>query len=167
MAIEVDVDMRCELDRIDAEEVGELLAGACRRALEQEGWTDAEVSVVLTTDEEIRELNLEYRGIDSPTDVLSFPLWENGDPGQVIDPDTASRSVAPGEPVALGDIVISLPRAVAQAEEYGHSLRRELAFLTVHGTLHLLGYDHVTQELEKTMRAKEEAILASLDLRRI
>jgi len=168
VAIVVDVDIRCELAEAEAKEIRELLSGACTRALELEGWQDAEVSIVLTSDEEIRELNLEYRGIDSPTDVLSFPLLEPEAPGAVIapgavDPDQWGSS----EPVALGDIVISLPRAMVQADEYGHSLRRELAFLTVHGTLHLVGYDHVTQELERIMREREEAILASLDLRRM
>ncbi len=164
----MDVEIRCELDPTGAAEIRGLLSAACRRALECEGWSDAEVSIVLTTDEEIRELNRTYRGIDSPTDVLSFPLLEPDAAGEPIDPERGAHGApAPGEPVALGDIVISLPRAVAQAEEYGHGLRRELAFLTVHGTLHLLGYDHVTPEMEKAMRAREEEVLASLDLRRV
>lgn len=171
MAIQIDVDIRCDLEQAGlspgAGKIEELVAGACRRALEEEGWTAAEVSIVVTSDEEIRALNREYRGIDSPTDVLSFPLLEPEAPGAVIEPGRAGGIAPAGEPVALGDIVISLPRAIEQAREYGHSLERELAFLTVHGTLHLLGYDHVTQELEAAMRAREEAILASLGLRRM
>src|SRR5690606_1235122 len=109
-----------------------------------------------------------YRGSDSPTDVLSFPRLEPDAAGEPSDPERGAHAApAPGEPVALGDIVISLPRAVARAEGYGQGPRRALACLTVHGTLHLLGYHHVTPEMEKAMRAREEEVLASLDLRRV
>lgn len=166
--MEIDVDIRCVLSDISPGDVVDLITRVCRRALESEGWIAAEVSVVVTGDQEIRRLNRDYRGIDAPTDVLSFPLLEElGEqlpPGAPPGPQHALWTA--GEVPALGDIVISLERAKAQAEEYGHSLQREIAFLTVHGLLHLLGYDHETEEPERVMRAKEEAILASLDLGR-
>ena len=105
----------------------------------------------------IRELNNEFRKIDSSTDVLSFPLGENG--VYDINYDTGAK--------LLGDIVISVPHAVAQAEEYGHSLEREIGFLIVHSMLHLLGYDHVNGGLEEVrMREKEETVLTKLGLKR-
>ena len=113
--------------------------------------------MTLVDNEQIHRINLEQRGVDMPTDVLSFPLGENG----VYDenPDTGAKM--------LGDIVISMERAVAQAKEYGHPLQREVAFLTVHSMLHLLGYDHVNGGLEAVhMREKEEAVLTQLGLKR-
>ena len=106
---------------------------------------------------EIHELNREYRGKDSATDVLSFPLGENGE--YDIDEDNGCK--------LLGDIVISMERAMEQAELYGHSLQREVAYLTVHSMLHLLGYDHEAGGLEAVrMREKEEAVLIQLGLPR-
>ena len=167
MALEIDVDIRCEMDESAKGDFTQLLERVSSRALAEEGWVDAEVSLVLTDDEEIRELNRDYRGVDSPTDVLSFPLIIANQVGVVLQPNQfPRRDGVHCEPIALGDVVISLERPRAQAEEYGHSLSRELAFLTVHGILHLLGYDHETEALARTMRAKEEAILTSLDLRR-
>ena len=96
------------------------------------------VSLLLTDDETIKQLNSRYRGIDSTTDVLSFPSGEEG---------------------FLGDIAISVPRARLQAEQYGHPLPREVAFLTVHGMLHLLGYDHIEPADEEYMRARQREIL--------
>ncbi len=116
-----------------------------------------EVSVVLGNDQYIHELNRQYRGKDCPTDVLSFALNEGEEP-EVID--------APGE-VLLGDIIISLETATRQAEEYGHSLERELAYLTVHGILHLLGYDHMTEEEKSEMREEEEYVLSLLGIHRV
>ena len=116
-----------------------------------------EVSVVLSTDEYIRELNRQYRGKDCPTDVLSFALNE-GEEVEVIDGP---------EEVLLGDIIISLDTAARQAEEYGHSLERELAYLTVHGMLHLLGYDHMNEEEKQEMRQEEEHILSLLGIQRM
>lgn len=115
----------------------------------------AEISVTFTDDERIRQLNREFRNIDRSTDVLSFPLGENG----VYDVNFATGDSE------LGDIVISVPHAMAQAEEYGHSLQREIGFLTVHSMLHLLGYDHVNGiEEEKVMFAKQKEILDKLGL---
>lgn len=117
-----------------------------------------EVSVTFTDNEKIHALNKEYRGKDAPTDVLSFPMFENGE----IEYDDESD-----EPCAIGDIVISLEKAVEQAEEYGHSLEREAAFLAVHSVLHLLGFDHeVSEEDEEYMKESAEEILSGIGLRR-
>ena len=109
------------------------------------GALDAEVSVTLTNDAHIHALNRDYRGVDRPTDVLSFALTESEEP-EIFD--------APGG-VVLGDLVISLERAAAQAETYGHSFLRELSFLTVHGMLHLLGYDHIEEEERLEMEEEQ------------
>ena len=135
-----------------------LVRRCCHAVLVQENFEDsAEISVTFVDDAQIQELNKTHRSIDKPTDVLSFPLGENG----VYDenPDTGAKM--------LGDIVISMERAVAQAQLYGHPLQREVAFLTVHSMLHLLGYDHVNGGLEAVhMREKEEAVLTQLGLKR-
>lgn len=110
-----------------------------------------EVSVSIVDNQEIRQINQQFRDIDSATDVLSFPLqtFEEGE-----QPDVNEK----GE-ILLGDIIISLERAKEQGEEYGHSLKREVAFLTAHSMLHLLGYDHMEEEEEKEMFAKQREIL--------
>lgn len=133
-----------------------------RTALAAEGVDfPCEVDVLLTNDARIHELNREQRGIDRPTDVLSFPAFDL-QPGTLPEPADAD----PGSGlVPLGDMVVSLERAAAQAKEYGHSNRRELAYLTVHSVLHLLGYDHLDEGTQKAqMRAKEEEILEKLDV---
>lgn len=117
---------------------------------------DAEISFTLTDNKTIHYLNKKHRGIDRPTDVLSFPL---------IDFNTENIDAIDGT-IYLGDIIISIDRAKAQAEEYGHSLERELGFLTAHSMLHLLGYDHITDEEEKVMFAKQDTILNSIGLTR-
>lgn len=119
--------------------------------------THTEVSVVLADDEYIHQLNRQYRGKDCPTDVLSFALNEGEEP-EILDGP---------EEILLGDIIISLETAARQAEEYGHSLERELAYLTVHGILHLLGYDHMTEDEKKEMRQEEEYILSFLGITRV
>ncbi len=119
----------------------------------------AEVSVSFVDNAEIHELNREYREKDRPTDVLSFPMWEAE--------DIEEGNYEDGHAVMLGDIVLSVEKAQAQAEEYGHSLRRELAFLSVHSTLHLLGYDHETsEEDDKYMNEKQEEILIKIGVPR-
>lgn len=127
-----------------------------------------EISVVITDNAGIRILNNQYRNIDRETDVLSFPMIQFNNShsdkqifqisDEEINPETGN--------VMLGDIVISIQKAYEQAEEYGHSIERELAFLTVHSTLHLLGYDHMAAEEEKTMINKQEMILSSINLSR-
>ena len=135
-----------------------LVRRCCHAVLVQENFEgSAEISVTFVDDARIQELNKQHRNIDKATDVLSFPLVENG--VYDINPETGAKM--------LGDIVISMERAVAQAEEYGHPLQREVAFLTVHSMLHLLGYDHVNGGLEAVhMREKEEAVLTQLGLKR-
>ncbi|KUO78301.1 MAG: rRNA maturation factor [Desulfosporosinus sp. BRH_c37] len=117
---------------------------------------EAEVSLMLVDDQRIHALNLEYRGVDRPTDVLSFALQE----------EMEEEPNSEFEDEMLGDIVISVPRARAQAVEYGHSFERELVYLAVHGTLHLLGYDHEEEADKQEMRQKEEDVMTLLKLKR-
>lgn len=128
-------------------------------AAEQEGITEgAEISVTFVTNERIQEVNREYREKDQPTDVISFALEEMGE-GEV-------EIVGIDQPRMLGDIIISIPRAKEQAQDYGHSFMRELGFLAVHGFLHLLGYDHMTEADEKEMFTKQKEILNQYGLKR-
>jgi probable rRNA maturation factor len=133
-------------------------------ALQREGWqTPASLDVLIVDDEEMQEINATRRGIDEATDVLSFPLLDL-QPGEGI---TQDIFVLPPEEVAhLGDVVISFSRVESQADEAGHSRERELAFLTVHAVLHILGYDHDTDEHRRQMRRREEEVLGELGLRR-
>ncbi|WP_424162792.1 rRNA maturation RNase YbeY [Bacillus amyloliquefaciens] len=128
-------------------------------AAEKEGVQDqAEVSVTIVTNDEIREINRDYRGKDTPTDVISFALEEEGeDEVEIVGADM---------PPVLGDIIISADRTKEQAEEYGHSFMRELGFLAVHGFLHLLGYDHMTKEEEEEMFSKQKDLLDEYGLPR-
>ena len=141
-----------------------LLDRVISAALEAEGvGLPCEISVLLTDDAGIQQINREMREVDRPTDVLSFPMFELS-PGEKpraewADPDTGK--------VFLGDMVISLERANEQAEEYGHSLERELCYLTVHSVLHLLGYDHLDEgPMKRQMREREEKILTEMGLDR-
>ena len=142
-----------------------LLEKVISAALDAEGvQTNCEVDVLITDDEGIHQINLEQRGVDAPTDVLSFPMFEFA-PGQPpaeeaeIDPETGL--------LPLGDMVVSMERARAQGEEYGHGTQRELAYLAVHSVLHLLGYDHMDEgPMKAQMRAREEAILDKLGILR-
>lgn len=133
-------------------------------ALEAEAVEEpCEISILLTDDKGIRQTNREMRGVDKPTDVLSFPMFDLTPPAgpQKADLDPATALVP------LGDMCISLQRAKAQAKEYGHSLERETAYLAVHSVLHLLGYDHVDEGAKKRqMRRREEEIMKKLDLTR-
>lgn len=124
--------------------------------------TDCEVSVLITDDEGIREINRENREIDAPTDVLSFPILEFDDDGVMIE----ESGDYDGDLLLLGDIVISLERARAQAEEYGHSLEREVGFLSAHSALHLMGFDHQGEEDTPVMRAHEKAVMEKMGLKR-
>ena len=112
---------------------------------------ECEISISIVDNEEIHQINKQFRGIDRPTDVLSFPQL-TFEEGEIMDRNEKGE-------VVLGDIIISLERAREQAEEYGHSLKREIAFLTAHSMLHLLGYDHMEPEEEKEMFAKQKEIL--------
>lgn len=135
-----------------------LIRRCCHAVLEMEKFDgSAEVDVTIVDNDEIHRINLEQRNMDVATDVLSFPLGEDGK--YDMNPATGAYM--------LGDIVISAERAVAQAEEYGHSLQREIGYLTVHSMLHLLGYDHVDGGLESVrMREKEEAVMSLIGLPR-
>jgi probable rRNA maturation factor len=151
---------------------------------EQEGVADGEVDLTFVDDEYIHQLNRDYRGVDRPTDVLSFAMRETGedeieivygdeDEYEVVetaDADGDEADEADGQDDGfsepLGDIVISVERAIAQAEEYGHSIERELGFLFVHGFLHLIGYDHDGEDEEKEMFGKQEQILTKAGLTR-
>lgn len=144
-----------------AEAVGEAVLDA------EECPYEAQAELLLTMDEEIRELNSQFRGIDSATDVLSFPVTEYDPPGSFsfleeredcFDPET-------GE-LMLGNIVISKERISRQAEEYGHSIQREFAFLIAHSMLHLLGYDHMEEEERRIMEEKQRNILDSMGITR-
>ncbi len=125
-----------------------MIAMAVNAALDNRG-RQGDVTVAIVDDAEIRRMNREYRGIDSPTDVLSFPAHE----GFMLlsQPDAF-----------LGDIAISVDRARLQADEYGHSIEREMAFLTIHGMLHLLGFDHILKEDEEEMIALQDEILREM-----
>ena len=135
-----------------------MLRRCCTAVLRMEQFEgDAEVNITFVDDEQIHTMNKQFRNKDSATDVLSFPLGENGI--WDINPDTGCKE--------LGDIVLSVEHAVAQAKEFGHTFQREMGYLTVHSMLHLLGYDHVNGGLEKTiMREKEEEALGRLGLTR-
>lgn len=143
-------------------ELTDMIKSVCEAVLAAEECDfDAQISVTFVDNSEIRKLNKEHRGIDRATDVLSFPMIEfDGEEGDAeYDFD--------GEFAMLGDIVISLERAREQSEEYNHSFRREVAFLTAHSMLHLLGYDHVDdEEGDRVMRQKQEQVLSSLHITR-
>lgn len=124
-----------------------------------------EVYILFTNNDRIQEINREHRQIDKPTDVLSFPMYdkEEIDGYRKIDKEENSKEV---HPIILGDIIISVEKVAEQANEYGHTYDRELAYLVVHGMLHILGYDHINANDKKKMRQKEEEILQKLNILR-
>ncbi len=135
----------------------QLISDVLKTVLEYEKVSDnCEISISIVDNKEIHSLNLKHRGIDRPTDVLSFPLIDH----------SKEKLPSDGSKIYFGDIVISIEKAMDQAEEYGHSLNREIGFLTAHSMLHLLGYDHMTPEEEKVMFKKQEEILNIMGLRR-
>lgn len=142
--------------------------GLARLAQALEGlWEgdDLSAELLLVSEEEIRQLNARERGVDSVTDVLSFPSMD-GIKGQAILAEEHGEELDEDGNVFLGSIVICEKRAREQAQEYGHSFERELWYLAVHGILHCLGYDHMTEEEKREMREKEESVMQKLDLRR-
>ena len=142
--------------------------GLARLAQALEGlWEgdDLSAELLLASEEEIRQLNARERGVDSVTDVLSFPSMD-GIKGQAILAEEHGEELDEDGNVFLGSIVICEKRAREQAQEYGHSFERELWYLAVHGILHCLGYDHMTEEEKREMREKEESVMQKLDLRR-
>lgn len=147
--LEIDNRSGVELDASVYEKVEEYII----ITLQQENvLVPCEISFSLVIPEEIQELNAEYRNIDKETDVLSFPMLEFPEDEDMLTYET-------GIPVMLGDIVISTARAAEQAEAYGHSLEREICYLSVHSVLHLLGYDHMEEDEKRVMRAREKAIM--------
>ena len=118
------------------------------------------ISITLTTPENIQKINKQYRNVDKETDVLSFPMFEKEELEQKIEKNDFEHEDI------LGDVVISIPRVYEQAEEYGHSFERELAYMVVHGFYHLMGYDHIKEDDKVLMRAKEEKVLNKLGITR-
>lgn len=148
------------LNEIDenSEEFQELIANVLQKAAEMEKTGPAEVSVTIVTKERIQEINSEYRQKDAVTDVISFAMEEMG--------EDETEIIGGEETRFLGDIIICLDVAKEQAEEYGHSIEREMGFLAVHGFLHLLGYDHMNEADEKAMFGRQEEILEQYGLKR-
>lgn len=138
--VRVDEPFQTLVDEADLQDV-------VARTLSRENVQNGEVTVVITDDETVRDLNRTYRGVDRATDVLSFPMQEGDAP------------LPPGEVPYLGDVIIAFPVAATQASRYGHTVQEELRLLTVHGILHLLGYDHTTPEEEAEMWRRQEAVL--------
>ena len=151
------IDFMDETETLGESEL-EFLKKVLQHAAEFEKVGRAEVSVTFVSNDTIRGINNEYRGKDEATDVISFAMEEPG----VGEPEIIGAT----EERMLGDIVISLDRTKEQADEYGHSIERELGFLAVHGFLHLLGYDHMTEADERRMFSRQEEILSSLGVTR-
>jgi len=146
------------------DEMRELLRKCVELSFKVEAFQiESEVGFLLVDNEKIRQMNSKYRKKDAPTDVLSFPMVEMK--GGKLKPDSGDFDMDENM-LVLGDIVISMEMAEKQAEEYGHSFERELAFLATHGIFHLLGYDHENEEEEKVMLSKQEAILQKMELKR-
>jgi len=146
------------LDVDETKEYDEIVGQVINKCFEEENLLNKKlyVNIVLTTAENIRNINREHRGIDKETDVLSFLMFEANEI-ENINPETED---------VLGDVVISLEQIKKQAKEYGHTLERELAYMLVHSFYHLMGYDHMKEEDKKTMRAKEDIILEKLNITR-
>jgi probable rRNA maturation factor len=153
----MNLDMNIQIDDPFVDYIDEaLIEKATRAALEtSEEYDSFELGIVITSDENIHRINKEYRQIDEPTDVISFALLE-GEQAFVMPPDDTMH---------LGEVVVSHPRAVEQAKEQKHSTERELAWLVVHGVLHLLGHDHETDADRQAMQTIENGILSKINLK--
>ncbi len=165
MSLFIETEGKTEFD-FDIREVAELVVDA---VLEHEKCPyEAEISLLLTHNDEIHEMNLEHRGIDRATDVLSFPMLDFDHPGDfsIIDEETADVFDPESGELMLGDIVISVDKVLEQAQEYGHSPKREYAFLIAHSMLHLCGYDHMDDEERKVMEEKQRAIMEKINILR-
>lgn len=138
-----------------------LLKTVCKECFNQEKISENKlyVSVTLTDNQEIHIINKEYRNVDKPTDVLSFPMFEKEEIEKIINEEQNHKEI-------LGDIIISIPKVEEQAKEYGHSFERELAYMLVHGFYHLMGYDHIEESDKAKMREKEEKVLSKLKIER-
>ncbi len=155
MTVKVNITNKYKAEKLP-QNVRALVRKACKAVLSEENFQfDAQVDVTFVDDREIKELNCQFRNLDKSTDVLSFPLGEDG----IYDKNPENDALM------LGDVVISVDHAKYQADLYGHGIEREIAFLTVHSMLHLLGYDHVNNEREeKEMRKKQDVILEKMGL---
>ena len=154
MIIEIDYDGIKKLPKVEKQ-----IKQVIETVLKEEGiQAELEVYVTLTNNDKIHEINLKTRSVDRPTDVLSFPMFERE--------EIPSLKEKSEESDILGDIIISVEKVEEQAIEYGHSFDRELCYLTTHGMLHLLGYDHMIEDEKKIMRKREEEILAKLNMER-
>ena len=150
------IDILWEVE--EEKNIESLINSVVKKALEMQNVTaDVELSVVITDNENIRQINNEFRDKDMPTDVLSFPGYESEDINEVKQSDDL---------MVIGDIIISKEKVVEQAKEYGNTFEREFAYLLVHGILHLLGYDHMEDDEKAVMRVEEERILSELNLSR-
>ncbi|MBO5228272.1 MAG: rRNA maturation RNase YbeY [Lachnospiraceae bacterium] len=168
MSLIIEKETDFELTRLDGCNYEELLESVVNAALDYaECPYEVELNILLTDNENIHKLNKEFRDVDSATDVLSFPMLEYEKPADFDWLEEADECFNPesGE-LMLGDIVISLEKVKEQAEKYGHSEKRELAFLTAHSMLHLFGYDHMTPEEASVMEAKQEEIMDILGIKR-
>lgn len=165
MTVDIEYEASKKLD-FDYEELVKRVIMAC---LDYEGCPyDAQVNVLFTDDENIRQINNEYRAIDAATDVLSFPAVDYDRPGDFsrVEENIAAYFNPENGELFLGDIVISIDRALMQAEDYGHTIEREVAFLTAHSMFHLFGYDHMEKEEAEIMEQKQEAVLEKLKISR-
>ncbi len=151
----IDIDIHDETDQLSLEQLELVETILSFTAAEENIAEGSEVSVTIVSNETIRQINKEYRNKDAVTDVISFAL--NDDESDLINGTI---------PNLLGDIIVSYQRTVEQAEEYGHSVNRELGFLVVHGFLHLLGYDHINEEDEKVMFKRQEELLTAYGLQK-
>ncbi|MBR4768954.1 MAG: rRNA maturation RNase YbeY [Lachnospiraceae bacterium] len=157
-----------ETDEVFPFDLNNVIRDVILTSLDEEGCPyEAEVSVTVTDDDGIREINLQNRSIDAPTDVLSFPMISFGKPADFVALDDDSDAFNPdtGE-LLLGDIVLNADRIRSQAKLYGHSEKREAAFLTAHSMLHLMGYDHEEENERLEMEEKQESILRLLGITR-
>ena len=146
-------------ENIEFEEIIKKVIGQCFKEEKLEN-SKLNISITLTTPENIRKINKEYRNVDNETDVLSFPIFEK----EELDKKILNNKFEYED--ILGDIVISIKRVEEQAKEYGHSFERELSYMVVHGFYHLMGYDHIKEEDKLVMRSKEEKVLTKLGITR-
>ena len=163
------VDDRQDNITINEEEIEELKKVINHALLEEKVDVPYEISLLFVNNEEIREINNDTRNIDRETDVLSFPMLEyeeNKDFKDMYLDYEFDATYKDGDNLVLGDIVLSLEKALEQSKEYNHSFKRECSYLVVHSVLHLLGYDHMNEEEKTIMRKREEEILSKLDIRR-
>lgn len=154
--------LESEINVESLEEFANKVANECVKSFEAIRDTGFDVSIYIVDDEQIQKINLEHRGMDKPTDVLSFPMNEmhNGTSSESLDVDEETGNIL------LGDIIISLPTCNRQADEYGHSFEREFAFLLSHGMMHLLGFDHMNDHDAEKMFGAQEKVLNSLGITR-